>query len=64
TFLRTKLVFEGGVRSGNFKIAVSQGVVYLLGATLSDRSLNEALEIARSTGGVDRVVSHVLVKTP
>jgi len=62
--LRTKLVFDGGVRSGNFKIAVSKGVVYLLGATMSERSLNEALDLARTTGGVDRVVSHVLVKAP
>lgn len=64
TALRTKLVFDGGVRSGNFKIAVSQGVVYLLGSTLSERSLNDALELARSTGGVEKVVSHVLIKAP
>lgn len=64
TALRSKLVLEGGVKSSNYKIAVSGGVVYLLGATLSDRSLNEALELARSTGGVEKVVSHVLIKTP
>ncbi len=64
TALRTKLVFDGGVRSGNFKIAVSRGVVYLLGATMSERSLNDALELARSTGGVEKVVSHVLIKAP
>lgn len=64
TALRSKLVFEGGVKSSNFKIAVSQGVVYLLGATFSERSLTEALDLARSTGGVDKVVSHVLVKAP
>lgn len=64
TALRSKLVFEGGVRSANYKIAVSGGVVYLLGATYSDRSLKEALELARSTGGVEKVVSHVLVRTP
>lgn len=62
--LRTKLVFDGGVRSGNFKIAVSDGVVFLLGSTLSQRSLTDALELARSTGGVEKVVSHVLIKAP
>jgi osmotically-inducible protein OsmY len=62
--LRSKLVFEGGVRSSNYKIAVSNGVVYLLGATLSERSLGEAIELARSTGGVEKVVSHVLIKAP
>lgn len=60
--LRSKLIFEGGVKSGNFKIAVSEGVVYLLGATYTERSLGEAIEIARSTGGVEKVVSHVLVR--
>lgn len=60
--LRSKLVFEGGVKSANFKIAVSGGVVFLLGATMSERSLNEALDLARSTGGVEKVVSHVLVR--
>lgn len=64
TALRTKLVFDGGVRSGNFKIAVSDAVVYLLGATMSERSLTDALELARSTGGVEKVVSHVLIKAP
>ncbi len=62
TALRSKLVFDGGVRSSNFKIAVSGGVVYLLGATLTERSLNEALDLARSTGGVEKVVSHVLIR--
>ncbi len=60
--LRSKLIFEGGVKSGNFKIAVSDGVVFLLGATFSDRSLNEGIEIARSTSGVKKVVSHMLVR--
>lgn len=62
--LRSKLVFEGGVRSSNYKIAVSDGAVFILGSTLSERSLNEALDLARSTGGVEKVVSHVLVKAP
>ncbi len=62
TALRSKLIVEGGVKSGDYKIAVSDSVVYLLGATFAERSLGEALELARSTGGVSRVVSHVLVR--
>ena len=62
--LRTRLISDGAVKSGNYKIAVSQGVVYLLGATGNDKDLQEALANARSVGHVKRVVSHVLVRTP
>lgn len=60
--LRSRLIADGDVKSGDFKMSVSNGVVYLLGVTRSDAQLNEAVEIARSTRGVEKVVSHVLVK--
>ena len=64
TALRARLSTDGEVKSGNYKIAVSDGVVYLLGATASQKDLDEALAIARSRRGVARVVSHVLIRTP
>ncbi len=60
--LRTRLLADGDIKSGQFKASVSKGVVYLLGVTHSQRDLDDALEIARSIGGVDKVVSHVLVR--
>lgn len=60
--LRAKLIGDGAVKAGNFKASVSKGVVYLIGVTRSDDQLNAALDIARSIGGVEKVVSHVLVK--
>ena len=60
--LRTRLIADGDVKAGSFKTAVSKGVVYLIGVTHTDRQLNAALDIARSIGGVEKVVSHVLVE--
>ncbi|MFZ5618637.1 MAG: BON domain-containing protein [Pseudomonadota bacterium] len=62
TTLRTRLIADGDVKSGNFKTSVSNGVVYLLGVTRSEAQLNAALDIARSVSGVEKVVSHVLVE--
>lgn len=62
TALRARLIADEDVKSADFKASVSGGVVYLLGVTRSDAQLNEALDIARSIGGVEKVVSHVLVK--
>ena len=62
TTLRAKLIADGDVKAGSFKTAVSKGVVYIIGVAPSERQLNMALEIARSIGGVEKVVSHMLVK--
>ena len=59
--LRARLIGDGDVKAGQFKASVSKGVVYLLGVTRDDADLNAALDIARSIGGVEKVVSHVLV---
>jgi osmotically-inducible protein OsmY len=60
--LRARLIADGDVKSGRFKTSVSNGVVYLLGVARTEAELQEAIEIARSVSGVDKVVSHVLVK--
>jgi osmotically-inducible protein OsmY len=60
--LRAKLIGDSDVKAGQIKASVSKGVVYLIGVTRSEAQLNAALDIARSIAGVDKVVSHVLVK--
>ncbi len=62
TALRSKLIVNDDVKSGDYKIAVSDGVVFLLGAVRSERSLTEALDIARDINGARRVVSHVIIR--
>jgi len=60
TELRAKLVADGDIRSGDVKIAVSNGVVHLLGVARDQAVLEKILHHARTTGGVVKVVSHVL----
>ena len=57
--LRAKLVTDDTVSSGRFKIAVSRGVVYLIGAARSANERDRAVELARTVAGVEKVVSHV-----
>ncbi len=60
--LRARLIAGRDVTSSDYKIAVSGAVVYLLGVARSQRELDEAVALARSIGGVEKVVSHVIVK--
>lgn len=62
--LKTKLIADGDVVSGRYKVAVSRGVVYLIGAAKSEKEREEALSLARAIGGVERVVSHVALRAP
>lgn len=58
--LRAKLITDGGVTSRNYKIAVSNSTIYLLGVARDEGELTRVLNLAKSTSGVRRVVSHVL----
>ncbi len=60
--LRARLITDGDVKSADYKASVSKAVVYLIGVARSEAQLNQALEVARSISGVERVVSHVLLK--
>ena len=60
--IRTKYLTDRGLSSGDYKIAVSGGVVYILGVARDEIALNRALNHARSTSGVKKVVSHVIYK--
>ncbi len=62
TAIRAKFVADGSVKGGRIKIAVSDGVVYLLGVTRDRTELEDALRYARTTGGVKKVVSHILYR--
>lgn len=62
--LRAKFIADGDVRSGDYKIVVSNGGVYLLGSSRSQAELDKALRLARAIGGVKNVVPYVTVPTP
>lgn len=62
--LRARLIAGKEAASSDYKIAVSNGVVYLLGAARSQAGLDEALQLARTISGVEKVVSHVALRSP
>lgn len=62
--LRAKLIVDKDASSADYKIAVSNAVVYLIGAARSQVELDRALELARTVAGVEKVVSHVTLRGP
>lgn len=62
--LRAKLIASSGVTSGDYKIAVSGGVVYLLGSAGAQNERDKALNLARAIAGVKKVVSYVTLRSP
>lgn len=61
--IHTKFLTSGNIRNANYKIAVSDGVVYLIGVARDENELNDALEAARTVSGVKAVVSHAVYRT-
>ncbi len=62
--LKAKLIADGEVTSTRYKIAVSGGTVYMIGAARTEEELDRALSLAGSTGGARKVVSHVVARAP
>ena len=60
TAIRSKLIGDRGLRSSDYGIAVSNGVVYAIGVAPNDVALERFLNHARSTSGVSEVVSHII----
>lgn len=61
--LRAKLIADKDVTSSDYKIAVSGAVVYLLGSARDKAELDEAVNLARTISGVEKVVSHIDIRT-
>tara|TARA_R110002095_G_scaffold210027_3_gene196979 strand:+ start:2469 stop:3206 length:738 start_codon:yes stop_codon:yes gene_type:complete len=63
--IRAALILDRDVESINYSIDTVQGSVYLMGFAQDQGELNHVVGIARTVGGVKRVVSYVkLVGTP
>jgi osmotically-inducible protein OsmY len=61
--LRSELILDADIRSGNFNIDTSDGSVYLIGTARSQREIDRATQIARYVPGVKRVVSYMDSRT-
>jgi osmotically-inducible protein OsmY len=62
TEVRSRLVFDADIRSGNYKVQTDRQSVYLLGSARSQAELDRATEQARYVPGVQRVVSYVDIR--
>ncbi|WOI53521.1 BON domain-containing protein [Parvularcula sp. LCG005] len=58
--LGAALLADNGVFSSNYKIAVSQGTVYLLGVAQGPEELGRVTGQAQAISGVKNIVSHVI----
>jgi len=61
--IRAKLIADRGVTNGNYKLSVSRGTVYIIGVARDELELDRVLAAARSTAGVEQVVSHVVYRS-
>jgi len=61
--VRSDLMFNGDVRSGNYTIETDRQSVYLIGAARSQAELDQATQLARYVPGVQRVVSYVEIRS-
>ncbi len=61
--LRSEMMLDPDVRSGNYTIDTSNGSVYLIGVARTPAELELATRIARYIPGVKRVVSYVELRS-
>jgi osmotically-inducible protein OsmY len=61
--LEARLLVTKGVWVVNYSIDIISGTAYLLGVTQDQAELERVLNIARTTRGVRRVISHLKLKT-
>lgn len=62
TQLRTKLTFDGDVKSINYTIETVGGTIYLLGIAQNQEELDHVIDIAKNIKSVTDVVSYVRLK--
>lgn len=62
TQVRSRMIFEKGVRSINYSVITVNQVVYLMGIAQDQTELDKVTHIASTTSYVQRVVSYVKLK--
>lgn len=60
--LTARMLLTKNFKDVNYNNSVVNGVVYLMGIAQDERERDAAIEIARRTKGVKRVVSHIILK--
>ena len=61
--VRSEMILDPDIRSGNYTIDTENGSVYLIGSARSQYELDRATRIARFVPGVRRVVAYVEIRS-
>lgn len=62
--LKSRILFDGRVRSANYSIETVGNVVYILGIAQSRAELDRVLDHAEGISAAKKVVHHVRIKAP
>lgn len=60
--LEYRMFMTKGIHVQNYSVEVENSTAYLLGVALDEKELQDLIEIARTTKGVAKVVSHIKTK--
>lgn len=63
TQIKSKLLFGSHIKSFNYTIVTMDDIVYLFGIAQNNNELNKVIKIAGTVSGVEKVISHVRLKT-
>ena len=61
TKIKTRLAFEKGIKTGNYRIETVDSIVYVIGTTKSQDELSRAIDLISRVGGVKKVVNYVTI---
>ena len=61
--LKSKITFDKNILAINYSIETVNGTIYLIGIAKSQLEVDRVIDHARSLGYVNRVISHVRVKS-
>jgi osmotically-inducible protein OsmY len=61
--LRSEMILDADIRSGNFNIDTTDHSVYLIGSARSQAEIDRATQLARYVSGVRRVVSYMDIRS-
>lgn len=60
--LKSKLIANRDIKFVNYTVVTMNNIIYLSGIARSEQELEKVADIASKIGGVEKVVSHVIVK--
>jgi osmotically-inducible protein OsmY len=63
TQIKSKLFLNRDIKFVNYTVVTTSNIVYLFGIARSEEELEKVANIAASIGGVEKVVSHVTVRS-